>query len=106
VRAVEIGDASPQRNSPAIASAGRSARQNSRNPAAVIARDVHSSGAVRLTRRVSKAPPMRAAEDAEIEGANRGGGVGGAQSCGAEQFSAEVDDGPLGRDADPDEGGY
>ena len=67
----------PQRKSPAIAGTGRPASQKRPNPAAVITRDAHSSGMARPALRVSRRGDDAAPEDAQVEAAHRGGGLGG-----------------------------
>ena len=83
-----------------MAGAGEAASQKSTNPAAVTAREAHQQrdGAPGAAGEPHTAGAAR--QDAEVETAHRGGGLGGAQPGGGEQFDAEVDRAELDRDAD------
>src|SRR6185437_2170475 len=96
-RGYRLAMPSPHRNSPAMAGAGEPANQKNRNPAVVVAREAHSSGTARPVRRVSRTRPAR--QDAEVEDAHRGRGLGGPQPGAGQQFGAEVDRAELDRDA-------
>ena len=99
-RGYRLAMPSPHRNSPAMAGAGEASQPEEHEPgggdrqgdpqqrdgAPGAAGEPHAAGAAR--------------QDAEVETAHRGGGLGGAQPGGGEQFGAEVDRAELDRDAD------